>query len=182
MAANDGLVIMTPTSISHSGTSATINANGGVDFSAVTALSLNGVFTSDYDNYRIVCRVSAAGNTNITYRLRASGTDATGSDYTRQTFRSQSTTISRLRATSSIGYVMFVPSAGISGFNFHVYGAALASPTATRSITVDSDSSPDAGISDIAGTHDVSTAYDGITFGGESFNITGNMVVFGYAE
>jgi hypothetical protein len=56
MAAGDGLVSMTPSSIAHSGTSASINADGGVDFTAVTELSLNGVFTSDYDNYLIVMR------------------------------------------------------------------------------------------------------------------------------
>jgi hypothetical protein len=74
MAAGDGLVIMTPTSIAHAGTSASINADGGVDFTAVTSLSLNGVFTSAHDNYLIVIRyVAASGDPRTRLRLRTAG-------------------------------------------------------------------------------------------------------------
>ena len=46
-----GMVLLKPTSIAHSGTSASIGANGQVTFTAVTSLSLNGVFSADFDNF-----------------------------------------------------------------------------------------------------------------------------------
>ena len=89
MAAGDGLVTMTPTSIAvaGAGSSASINSDGGVDFTSATSLSLNGVFTSGYDNYLLVIFhewSGASGGVDITCRLRAAGSDASGSNYTYQ--------------------------------------------------------------------------------------------------
>ena len=65
-----GMVLMKPTSIAHSGTSATLGANGQVTFTAVTSLSLNGCFTAGFDNYVVSVRGTSSTNTNLYYRLR----------------------------------------------------------------------------------------------------------------
>jgi hypothetical protein len=51
-------------------------------FSAVSSVSINGCFTADYANYRIVVN-GGIGSTSgdVTMRYRASGSDASGSDY-----------------------------------------------------------------------------------------------------
>ena len=182
MAAGDGLISMKPTSIDHVGTSAVINADGGVDFTAVTSLSLNGVFTSDYDNYLIVISGTSSATTNVFYRLRVSGSDASGSNYTQQQLVATGSTASGQRFTgdTSARSIIF-QNALLNGGAIHFYGPALAQPTASRSVTFDANSS--ARITDYAVTHSVSTAYDGITFfTGSATTCTGNIHVFGYEE
>jgi len=181
MAAGDGLVSMKPTSIAHSGTSASINADGGVDFTAVTSLSLNGVFTSEMDNYLVVVRFMASGSLMVHYRLRVGGSDdATANSYVRQQLVASGGTVGAGRTTADKGNTGYGYATQRAGFSLHTYGPFLAQPTATRSVTVDDNSS--AGIEDSATTHNQSTSYDGITFIPSTGNITGNVHVFGYEE
>ena len=182
MAAGDGLISMTPSSIAYSGTSATINADGGVDFSAVTSLSLNGVFTGDYDNYLIViaCTASADWN-NIQLRLRAAGSDASGTNYVWQYLSADSTTAGGGRLTSAnAAHIASADDALYNGTNIHLYGPYLAQPTAMRGVNVVSYGN--AAMQDVAATHSLSTSYDGVTLFPQSGNITGNIHVFGYEE
>jgi hypothetical protein len=178
MAAGDGLVSMTPTSIAHSGTSASINADGGVDFTAVTSLSLNGVFTSEIDNYLIVFSASVTANTVAEFRLRAAGSDATAANYTWQWLQAGGSTVDGLRVSSDTEGIFGYFSTSENGVHMHVYGPALAQPTAVRGVNVASFSG--ARLMDTATTHSLSTAYDGITFFTGTF--TGNVHVFGYEE
>jgi hypothetical protein len=181
MAAGDGLVSMKPTSIAHSGTSASINADGGVDFTAVTELSLNGVFTSEMDNYLIVMSHIGSANENIPLRLRVSGVDASGSDYTRQALAAISTSVLGQRDTSQSAIVVGRVSASRGGEQIHVYGPSLAQPTAFRNVNVNGVSGA-AIEADNAGTHSLSTAYDGFSFVLAADNMTGTVHVFGYEE
>lgn len=183
MAAGDGLISMKPTSIAHSGTSATINSDGGVDFTAVTSLSLNGVFTGDYDNYLIVANYKGSTETSIYARLRSAGTDATGSNYVRQfLYASGSAAPSGGRSSADntgLGFGWIINSE--SGDQFHLYGPYLAQPTASRSVNVYGGSSVQ--INDWASTHSLSTSYDGLTLQTSTANtFTGTVHVFGYEE
>jgi hypothetical protein len=182
MAAGDGLISMAPTSIAYSGTSAGINADGGVDFSAVTSLSLNGVFTSAYDNYLIVfTNIAASGDPTIEMRLRAAGSDASGSNYTYESFQVNNTTIDAARGTSTTSGRGGLGSATTrSGFHIHVYGSYLAQPTAWRVVSAWGVRSGE--INEYANTHSLSTSYDGFTLSPQSSSITGNIAVFGYEE
>jgi hypothetical protein len=181
MAAGDGLISMTPSSIAHSGTSATINADGGVDFTAVTSLSLNGVFTSDYDNYLVVMLNEASVTNNTSIQMRAAGSNATGSNYAWQYLDANGTTVDGNRFTSQTSARFSNQAASIkNGFQVAIYGPFLAQPTAGRSVTAYGQNS--AQIFDIAWTHSLSTSYDGFTIATSANNITGNIHVFGYEE
>ena len=177
----NGLVVMTPSSIAYSGTSASINADGSVDFSAVTSLSLNGVFTSAYDNYMVVMRYVSGTNDAMNFRLRASGTDnSTANSYVTQSLDASSTAINASRTTSNLGIAAALASAQRSGFSFYCYGPYLAQPTAFRSINPNGIS--DARLDDRAGTHNQSTSYDGISFIAASNNFSGLLTVFGFNQ
>lgn len=182
MAAGDGLIIMEPTSIAYSGTSASINDNGGVDFSSVTSLSLDGVFTSDYGNYLVVAELQ--GDVTGAYlqaRLRAAGTDnSTASSYVRQRLDANNTTIQSDNITGNLTHILRELSAITSGCELYVYGPALIQPTAMRSVTVGGRNG--GWISDLATTHNQSVSYDGFTIYPTSGIITGNVQVFGYGE
>lgn len=77
-----GLIPVIPTSIAVGSGTAVTNSGGMVTFSGVSSVSLNGVFTSTYNNYRIMLR---CGNGNLgaaTYfRLRSAGADRSNSNY-----------------------------------------------------------------------------------------------------
>jgi hypothetical protein len=183
MAAGDGLVSMKPTSIAHSGTSASINADGGVDFTAVTELSLNGVFTSDYDNYLVVLGYDCSVDTvALQIRLRVSGADATAANYARQYLQASGTSVGALRLTGATNWAVAGGDVE-NGETIHIYGAFLAQPTAYRHVSTNSyTSGQDREILDNAGTHSLSTSYDGFTLFPDTGSITGNIHVFGYEE
>jgi len=179
-----GLHIMTPTSIvvAGSGSTASIRADGGVDFATATSLSLNGVFTSTYDDYMIVIRnIGSTTQSNIEARFRVAGSDASAGNYSSQVLQAFSTSIAGSRAISqTFAFLGNTVSTSQNGQTVSVYGPALAQPTAWRTLDVNSRDS--AWIKDFAGTHSLSTAYDGITIFPAAGNITGMVTVYGYAQ
>jgi hypothetical protein len=179
----NGLVTMTPTSIVSTGTgnSSSINTNGSVTFDTCAALSLNGVFTSDYDNYQIVIRhKNASNNEYIKLRWRASGTDATGSNYVYQSINPVSSTITGTRFTAQTSHGAFSTSSTLrSGSVGFVFGPYLSQATAMRSLSM--YAATNASLEDVAGTHSLSTSYDGFTlFVGAS--ISGLVTVYGFNQ
>jgi hypothetical protein len=160
------MVLVAPTSVDKTGTgsTATINSSGSVTFDTCTAVSLNGIFTADYDNYMIVMRLQQFNDsTTLAGRLRVSGTDSTATtDYNTQQLTATATSIAGARNTNE-GYWRLTYSSidYRNGQTIYLYGPKLAQPTAFRNVTVDSFSG--GYIYDTAGTHELSTAYDGIT-------------------
>ena len=160
-----GMVLLTPTSIAYTGTSASIGTNGSVEFTACSSLSLNGVFSADYDNYRMVMWYSASSNnTTVQGRLRDSvPADATAANYTFQYLLASSTSVSGYRGTSQ---TLFELGGGFAtqrnGIEIDIYGPHLAQPTALRTVTVNDSNS--AQLYDFADTHSLSTSYVGFTF------------------
>jgi hypothetical protein len=77
-AGGGALTLVSPSSIAFSGTSASTSA-GKTVFSACTSLSLNGVFTSTYENYLVIFSNLTQSNGGVMtfFRYRASGTDTT---------------------------------------------------------------------------------------------------------
>ena len=176
----NGLHLITPTSTAKTGTgsTATINTNGSVTFSSCETLSLNGVFSADYDNYMIVARHSTTNDYAWRIRFRASGTDnSTASSYVHQYLFSSSTTIEGARTTTNYGQLSNRGNTQRAGVVGWVYGPFLAQPTAYRSVMADDYLS--AAVLDFAGTHNQSTSYDGITFIAAAGSFTGLVAVYG---
>jgi hypothetical protein len=172
------LELVKPSSVVVTGgsASATVSALGSVEFTSCETLSLNGVFQSGYDNYMISMWNTASTNQRFEIRLRASGSDASGSDYVRQFLLAESTTVSGARATlTSFNYQLM--DTDTNGWTFFFYGPGLAQPTAMRTVSVSDRGS--AAIFDSASTHSLSTAYDGLSFIAISSNISGRVAVYG---
>ena len=177
------MVIMRPTSIVVAGggtETASIRAAGGVEFANSTSLSLNGVFTSDFDDYMIVMRTKdATANFNFYARLRSAGTDVT-TNYTRQSLNVDSTTITAGRSTDT-AFRLKETGTTESGMVLHIYGPYLAQPTACRTVVVDSANTVK--MYENANTHSLSTQYDSITMLSlNSAAFTGQLTVFGLAQ
>lgn len=186
MALTNGLVVMTPTTVDKTGGSstATINADGSVDFTSCATLSLNGVFTSAYDNYMVVCRHVPSTSVNIDMRLRSNGTDnSTASSYVRQYLGADGTTVAANRLTSDKwGAVFSSFTTQRNGATLYLFGPQLSQPTAFRSVTIESSNS--AGLVDNCGTHNQSASYDGFTLicANASYSFTGLITVFGFNQ
>jgi hypothetical protein len=179
MAEIAGLKLIVPSSVAGSGVS--VSASGKVTFTAASSISVNGCFNSSYDNYLIVIRGKISAITQLEFRMRASGSDATGSNYTRQLLSADSTTVSGLRQSSeSWGRVTAFGTDDNNGVHFYLYGPYLAQPTATRGVSCRGDGPI---IYDWAATHSLSTSYDGITFDADGAGtLSGALCVYGLAQ
>ena len=177
--AKNGLHLIAPTSIAYTGTSATVSANGSVTFSAVSSLSLNGVFSADYDNYMIVVRGDSPTATSWYIRFRDTGSDSsTGYVEQRIEANGPSVTAQRDQIGGTYGWVLASYNTRESGATVYVFGPKLAQPTAYRSSSVSDFTN--AFLRDYAGTHSVSNDYDGITFIGQNTTpLTGRVAVYG---
>ena len=180
-----GLKLIVPSSIANSGGSASIGTNGKVTFSGVTSLSLNGVFSSTYDDYIVVLRTTSSQGASGYFRLRSSGTDATGSNYVYQYLYVSSTTVEGWRSGASNYVYMTINGSSTApvGMHAHIYGPALAQPTAVRSVSVSKEPSDTAlYIYDTATTHSLSSTYDGFTYYVSAGNMSGAIQVFGLSQ
>lgn len=178
-----GMVLMTPTSVAKTGTgsTATIGTNGSVEFSSCETLSLNGVFNTDYDNYMVVMRNShTLDGQDVDVRLRSSGTDASGSNYSCQKLGADSSTISGYRYSSIARWYGFYSGTGKNGSTMNVYGPYLSQPTAYRLVNVGQYTGAGGVIQDWAGTHSLSSSYDGLSFiPASTYSISGLVSVYG---
>jgi hypothetical protein len=141
---------------------------------------LNGCFTADFNNYVVAYNISSSSDRGVAMRFRASGSDASGSDYVWQLLQAESTTVEGSRATSqSSGRIYYTDVIEESANNIAVYGPYLAQPTAYRSVVTGFRDG--AGLYNFAGTHSLSTSYDGLTFITISpvAGVTGKLAVYG---
>lgn len=175
----NGMALMKPTSVVAVGTgsSATTNVNtgGSVEFSTCTSLSVNGVFTADYDNYMIFSYWTSPGTTvQLSAQLSSNGV-ASSTGYTQQSLTIDGTSETANR--SSAFYFTSANGTLVSGILYYVYGPYLAQPTAMRRVSVRELNT--ATIIDVAHTHSVSSSYDGIKFTGDTSTFSGAITVYG---
>jgi hypothetical protein len=169
--------LITPTSVA--GTGVTLSG-GQVNFSASTAISVNGCFTSAYDNYLLawdVISASAAGWTQV--RLRLSGTDAATAYLSATVFSSFNTDTGGFIGTSFgttyavLGYSDTTGSAAA----VNVFAPAIARKTIFLGGSPNIPSNGNARFAQAV--HTTATAYDGFSVIPQSGNITGNLRVYG---
>jgi hypothetical protein len=176
--------IIAPT-VNYSGGTATANSLGIISFSAVTSLSLNSVFTSAYNNYKvIVAGLTGSVVTQTFGRWRVSGTD-TAANYDNAAFYVKNGATSGVAGVtgatlSSFGFAYHYNSSGYRTTSaiLDVYGPQLAQSTTATYQSANYDSS----FFSLNGAtyHSPSTQFDGLTIFPGSGNITGTIQVFGY--
>jgi hypothetical protein len=153
---------------------------GSVEFSACTSLSLNGVFSSDFDNYLVSISFGTTVETGLSYRLRTSGVDASGSNYVNQLLSLQGTTISASRVTENLGRMNNCQNGARSGCAAFFYAPFLSSPTAIR--IVGSGGNNGASFQEYATSHSLSVQYDGLTVIPNGGSLSGNISVYGMVK
>lgn len=151
------------------------------DFSAVSTVSVNGCFTSTYDNYRIVISDVIGSGSNMTYlRLRAAGADSTGSIYSTQGYSASTgggAVLNQIVAFWPLGYAATI---GRCSANFEIFGAFKAQTTVVNGQVTARYGAAGNQTDQFGGTHDAATSYDGFSFYPAAGTMTGTIRVYGY--
>ena len=149
-------------------------------FSAVSSVSLNDVFTSVYENYKIVFSpIAGSVEANLNIRLRASGSDVTASNYKyiRQYFGTSSGT--QLNGSASLVHFSYVvPSQNFSS-SLDILSPNLSAFTGMVGC-IGFDNAADLYISMASGVYNATTVADGFTIFPTSGTITGTIRCYGY--
>lgn len=176
-----GLHLIKPSAAvaSGGGSSASINTNGSVTFSAVTALELRGVFSADYDNYQIVCRMTkSTTSSGVLVQLVSGSTPDATNNYSYQELVLNGITIAGSRAgAATYGVWGYTSTTQPNGFVAFIYGPYLSQPTVSRCLAVDGTSS--ATVQEYAWSHDVPSAFDGFKLDFQSGTCAGLIAVYG---
>jgi len=156
-------------------------------FSAVASQSVNNIFTTTYDSYKIILDLTAVSGDLVLYmRLRASGTDASGINYSLgYNYRS--------RAGASSGYnnndaTFWGILQGSNGELSHNYLASIdmTSPALAQRTLFGANGYVAQGTDDVmygfsgGGMHAVESAYDGFSLITSTGTVTGRVSVYGY--
>jgi hypothetical protein len=152
-------------------------------FTTVTSVSLNNVFSSSYKQYKIVTDVESAGNANVLFRLRASGSDNSSTNYLRTYLVGTSTSVVGANETSQTVWSGFGRAeSGVRQCNV----TEVLNPFQSTNTTAYSSFVPAASgsLEVITLCYDISvtTSYDGFTIapGFDATTFTGTVEVYGY--
>ena len=171
-----GSKLVVPTSVAVGSGSASINTAGQVSFSGASSVSLNDVFSSTYDNYKVIFKLTAGGNT-ITLRLRASGSDVTSN------YQSSLVNLNFTGAASLVGYNS--TALGTTSFwvgnSACVAGIDVVSPFLAEKTNFLGLSRANEG-NTIVGQNTNTISYTGFTLITDTSTMTGTVAVYGYKD
>ena len=161
-----------------------VNGLVHIETRALTATSLenfNDVFSSIYDNYKILLTSVASTSNSVSIRLRVAGADnSTTNSYVRQNLSVNGTSVAGSRGTSNIAKIADVQSTLISVTTLEVFRPFVA--TASGFLINTLDASSGAILNPIAITHNQTVSYDGFSFIVSTGSITGQVSIYAYAK
>jgi hypothetical protein len=177
--AKTGLIELTPLTISVTGGSGSISTTGAVSFTSASAVSLNNVFSSTYDNYRIVVTGLPSTAAQFQFRYRVSSSDdSTTNAYVRQRTNSNNTTISGFRDTTTMYLLGYWNTTLVNTISMDVYNPFLATSTGLYATALTSSDGAQSQLN--LATHNQNTSYTGFTIFPDAGTITGTISVYGY--
>ena len=171
-----GMRLVVPTSA----TNGTVGATGAVTFSGVSSVSLDGVFSSAYDNYKIVAFVKGSADAAGKFRFRntGSGADNTTSNYWWGGYYQGYGATTTINPETGGGAVNTATISGVSslagGFAADVFSPFLTDYTLVCAPSADSYNRQ------YSIQFRATTSFDGFTFYPGSGTITGTVRVYGY--
>jgi hypothetical protein len=156
-------------------------------FSAVSSQSFNSIFSSTYDNYKIVVSnlTHSVGGVGVNMRLRKSGTDDSSTNYVRQYVDANGSTLASARPGTDTLWLTLLPSTGTeNGFS----EMTIFNPNNATIKTAIIGGFPYNGTTLVSqtyyGFHNVATSanYDGFSLIPGSGTISGTVSVYGYSK
>jgi hypothetical protein len=152
-------------------------------FSAVASQSINDVFSSTYDNYKIIVEFTGSTGTTNQMRLRVSGADNTTSNYTRQTIYSASSTLTSARSTSQNTWFLGDHGTSRTVNIFDLISPNLAQVTGgVHFAAMYYNSTTENAFQQTGLGFNAATQFTGFTIYPSSGTITGTVSVYGYSK
>jgi hypothetical protein len=146
-----------------------------------SGISFNNVFSSAYNNYRIFLDIEGSTNIDARMRLRASGTDASGSNYN-FIYTSLTTTAAVSSDVNQTSFILGV----LRGSHKSSFTTDISRPflsEKTRTITNGTRTFDAVQGYIINGEHQLTNSYDGFSLFASSGNfVSGTVSVYGYAK
>jgi hypothetical protein len=177
------LIQVVPSSVAVGSGTGSVSTKGTVTISGASTVSLNDVFSSSYDRYKIIINQTGASVTNgqLQMRLRVAGSDNSATNYREQYIGADSTTVFGGRSTGIsfwfIGRVLNDHRTWVELDIINPFDSSLRptfwnnyNDTITGTMSMVSTS----------GALDVTTSYTGFTVIAETGNMTGSIYVYGY--
>ena len=152
--------------------------------SAAASQSFDNCFSATYQNYLIVMNMlNSVGEDPLLFRMRASSTDATGSDYDfiQEFVYSTSQLISSTNNATS-ARCSIVAGTVQSNVIVNINRPFDAAPTVVRGETAWYNGDNAMRKIGVAAVHNVSTSYDGITIFPNGGTMTGTIRIYGYSN
>ena len=176
-----GLVQITPTSIAATGGSGSIASTGTISFTSASAISFNGCFSSSYNDYLVKILLKSSNTTDIGFRNRLSGTDASGANYNEQFFAAESTSAQLSRTTgATVGNSMRTVLSEQQSCQLLLGSPFLTEPTQFEFFQVLNHANPQTRIR--SGFHTLGTSYDGFSLIAGAGTMTGTVQIYGYRK
>ena len=172
-----GQWLMIPTSVSGTGASL---SGGTIALSSCTDVTINGVFTADYENYLLLARLSFTGGDAV-MQLTTSGTPSAGTAYNwsfMQAYAGAGVTTVRTAGTSST--ILMSNQNGVYGSAAcDIFAPQLAVPTMFQVANLRNDGSYGTPANYLFyGNNSNSTSYDGLKIIGGGA-MTGSIMIYG---
>lgn len=179
LATRSGLVTVIPGSVTVGSGSASVAANGLITFSGATSISINSAFTSTYRRFLVHFEIQRnASGSDVTFRLRKSGTDSSASVYVQSGwyYTTSSTFGAYGSGTQAQQYL---------GTSFNVNGTmTIHNPMDATLRTLNHAETTCGGTTPMFKAHcyhDVADAYDGFTlFETAASTFGGTITIYGY--
>lgn len=156
------------------------------NFSAASTISLNNIFSSTYDNYRVIIDLtSASASSLVTVRLIASGTASTSAYYYGQTGATETGSTTNTGSSGDSSRLFLWDHNSTYPYNSATMDVVSPFLTKTTKIihqTVFVNSSSTVIHRSSGMQHSVLSSYDGLQFNVSSGNITGTVQIYGYRK
>jgi hypothetical protein len=179
------LIPITPTSISVTGGSGSIGANGTVTFSSGSSVSLNGCFTSTYDHYKILS--SNTGSSTIValnLKMRANGSDSAALYYggfTGANSEAASAVYGQLNGVSALRWAV-AKSGETATVEARISNPFISSARTQFANSFTFSDGTTGRVYNGGGSMVTDTSFDGFSLIPESGTITGTVQVYGYRK
>jgi hypothetical protein len=187
-AAAPGMRLVVPTSVAVGSGSGSVGSSGTVTFSGASSVSINGCFSSAYQNYRIVTNLTTPSATlSVAWRLRISGTDAAtnygySSQYAYISINAGGQEVNGGNALTSFPRLVHGSTTGGGSSSADVYRPFEAVETIATGVGMDYDSNAGAVLFQKGWRHATASSYDGFTLIPSTSTITGTIRVYGYKD
>jgi hypothetical protein len=173
----DGVTWSTP-----SGSALTFIASASP--SAASSQSFNNCFSATYQNYLIVMNMlNSTAEDPLLFRMRASSSDASGSDYDRiQSLAYSGGTLVEAVNNATSGRIGVVAASVQSALIINVNRPFDAVPTMLLTNESWYNGNDAMRMVQLGNVHNVSTSYDGITIFPQANTMTGTIRIYGYSN